>query len=152
MTLSPGDPAPAFSLAADDGSTISLDDFAGTSVVMYFYPAAFTPGCTTESCDFRDNHQALAAQGYQIIGVSPDPVEKLARFRTDYELPFHLLSDPDHAVAAAYGAWGVKKNYGKEYEGLIRSTFVIGPDGLIADARRNVKATGHVARIVSDLG
>lgn len=150
MTLSPGDPAPDFSLTADDGSTVSLSDFDGRNVVVYFYPKAFTPGCTTESCDFRDHHATFQAQGYDVIGVSPDPAEKLAKFREEYELPFRLLSDPDHEMASAYGAWGIKKNYGKEYEGLIRSTFIV-EDGIVREAKVNVKATGHVDRIVSEI-
>lgn len=150
MTLSPGDPAPDFSLTADDGSTVSLSDFDGGNVVVYFYPKAFTPGCTTESCDFRDHHATFQAQGYDVIGVSPDPAEKLAKFREEYELPFRLLSDPDHEMASAYGAWGIKKNYGKEYEGLIRSTFIV-EDGIVREAKVNVKATGHVDRIVSEI-
>jgi peroxiredoxin Q/BCP len=148
MPLSPGDTAPDFSLTADDGSTVSLGDFS--KVVVYFYPKAFTPGCTTESCDFRDHHSTFHAQGYEVVGISPDPAAKLADFRSEYDLPFRLLSDPDHVVAEAYGAWGIKKNYGKEYEGLIRSTFVI-EDGTISSAMTNVRAKGHVDRIVRDL-
>lgn len=145
MPLSAGDPAPAFSLTADDGSTVSLDDFS--KVVVYFYPKAFTPGCTAESCDFRDHHGSFQARGYAIVGVSPDGPDRLAEFREEYDLPFRLLSDPDHAVAEAYGAWGTKKNYGKEYDGIIRSTFVI-EDGTITDAMTNVRAKGHVERVV----
>jgi peroxiredoxin Q/BCP len=148
MALTDGDAAPDFTLTADDGATVSLGDF--DKVVVYFYPKAFTPGCTTESCDFRDHHGTFQAQGYEVVGVSPDAPEKLADFRAEYELPFRLLSDPDHAVAEAYGAWGTKKNYGKEYEGLIRSTFVI-DDGTITSAMTNVRAKGHVDRIVRDL-
>jgi peroxiredoxin Q/BCP len=148
MPLTDGDAAPDFSLTADDGTTVSLGDF--DKVVVYFYPKAFTPGCTTESCDFRDHHGTFETQGYEVVGVSPDPVEKLARFRAEYDLPFRLLSDPDHAVADAFGAWGIKKNYGKEYEGLIRSTFVIDA-GRITAAMTNVRAKGHVERIVRDL-
>jgi len=149
MPLTDGDTAPDFSLTADDGSTVSLGDF--DKVVVYFYPKAFTPGCTTESCDFRDHHGTFEAQGYAVVGVSPDPAAKLADFRVEYDLPFRLLSDPDHAVAEAYGAWGTKKNYGKEYEGLIRSTFVI-DGGTITTAMTNVRAKGHVERMVRDLG
>jgi peroxiredoxin Q/BCP len=149
MPLSPGDPAPDFSLTADDGSTVSLGDF--TDVVVYFYPKAFTPGCTTESCDFRDHHATFQGQGYDVIGISPDPADKLAEFREEYDLPFPLLSDPDHAVAEAYGAWGVKKNYGREYEGIIRSTFIV-RDGTISDAMVNVRAKGHVERILGGMG
>jgi peroxiredoxin Q/BCP len=118
---------------------------------LYFYPKAFTPGCTTQACDLRDRHDGFMAAGYTVLGVSPDPADKLASFREEHDLPFHLLSDPDHAVAEAYGAWGTKKNYGREYEGLIRSTFVIDADGTVEQAWRNVKATGHGARMERDL-
>ena len=147
MALKAGDPAPDFTLMDHTGAPVSLRDFSGRKLVMYFYPKAFTPGCTTESCDFRDNHHAFAKAGYEIVGVSPDPIDKLARFRDEYDLPFRLLSDPDHEVAAAYGAWGVKKNYGREYEGLIRSTFLI-DDGMVADVMHNIRAKGHVDRLV----
>lgn len=143
--------APTFVLSDEAGNRVSSEDFAGSSLVMFFYPAAMTPGCTTEACDFRDNHQALLDAGYQVVGISPDAPERNARFRAQEGLPFPLLSDPTHEVAAAYGAWGLKKNYGREYEGLIRSTFVIGPNGVIEREYRNVKATGHVARLVKDL-
>ncbi|MCB2224536.1 MAG: thioredoxin-dependent thiol peroxidase [Actinobacteria bacterium] len=152
MTLATGDRAPDFTLAADDGTEVSLSAFAGSRLVLYFYPKAFTPGCTTEACDFRDRSDALAAAGTEVVGVSPDDPDTLARFRAEHDLPFRLLSDPDHAVAEAYGAWGIKKNYGKEYEGLIRSTFVVGPDGTIEHAWRNVKATGHAERVGKALG
>jgi peroxiredoxin Q/BCP len=142
-----GDTAPTFALTADDGTTVTSADLEGARTIVYFYPAAFTPGCTAESCDFRDNHAAFSAAGYRIIGISPDSAERLADFRKEHDLPFRLLSDPDHAVAEAFGAWGTKKNYGREYEGLIRSTFVIGPDGGIEHAWRNVRAKGHVARV-----
>ncbi len=151
MTIEIGDRAPKFTLADDTGEKVSLDDFAGTGLVLYFYPKAFTPGCTTEACDFRDSHERFAAAGYAIAGVSPDPVATLARFREEYHLPFRLLSDPDHRVAAAYGAWGTKKNYGREYEGLIRSTVVIGADGKIERVFHNVKAKGHADRLTADL-
>ncbi|HSR15571.1 MAG TPA: thioredoxin-dependent thiol peroxidase [Gemmatimonadales bacterium] len=149
--MKPGVAAPDFTLRDHAGKPVRLADLKGERVILYFYPKAFTPGCTTEACDFRDRHQALAAAGYRIFGVSPDPPERLARFRDEHRLPFPLLSDPDHAVAAAYGAWGVKKNYGKEYEGLIRSTFVIGPEGSIEKAWHNVRAKGHAQRVVEDL-
>lgn len=152
MTLEVGDRAPDFTLPDDTGNEVSLGDFAGEKLVIYFYPKAFTPGCTKESCDFRDHHGAFQAAGYQIIGVSPDPVAKLADFRAEYELPFRLLSDEDHAVAEAYGAWGKKKSYGKEYEGIIRSTYLIGPDGTVEEVMHDVRATGHVDRIVADIG
>jgi peroxiredoxin Q/BCP len=151
MTVAAGDPAPAFTLIDDTGATVALEDFAGARLVVYFYPKAFTPGCTTESCDFRDRHEAFAAAGARVVGISPDDPEKLARFRAEHGLPFPLLSDPDHAVATAYGAWGVKKNYGKEYEGLIRSTFVVGPDGILEHAWRNVRAKGHAERVEREI-
>lgn len=149
MRLSPGDAAPAFSGLNQDGTTTSLDDFAGTKLVLYFYPRAFTPGCTTESCDFRDRHQAFQDRGYRILGVSPDEPDDLAAFRAEYDLPFDLISDPDHRIATAYGAFGAKKNYGKVYEGIIRSTFLIDADGTIADAFYNVRAKGHAERIAT---
>jgi peroxiredoxin Q/BCP len=151
MPLQPGDAAPAFSRPDQDGHEVELADFAGRPFVVFFYPKAFTPGCTTESCDFRDRHEGFAAAGYAIIGVSPDPVEKLERFRTEYGLPFPLLSDEDHAMAEAYGAWGTKRNYGKEYQGIIRSTFVVGGDGVVEHAWYNVKAGGHAERVSREL-
>lgn len=149
MKLEPGDAAPFFSRLDQAGIEVTLDDYAGHRLVIYFYPKAFTPGCTTESCDFRDRHDTFYAAGYEILGVSPDPVAKLDEFRTEYELPFSLLSDEDHAMAEAFGAWGTKKNYGKEYEGLIRSTIVIDADGVVDHALYNVRAAGHVERIAS---
>jgi len=144
-----GDRAPDFTLRDQDGNAVSLSDHAGSRLIIYFYPKAFTPGCTTQACDFRDNHQAFDQAGYRIVGISPDPVERLRSYRDEHHLPFPVLSDPDHAVAAAYGAWGVKKNYGKEYAGIIRSTFMIGPDGTVEKAWRNVKATGHAERVLA---
>lgn len=146
-----GDAAPDFTLTDHTGGEVRLTDLAGRRVVLYFYPKAFTPGCTTEACDFRDRHQAFTAAGYEILGVSPDPPDRLRGFREEHGLPFPLLSDPDHAVASAYGAWGIKKNYGREYEGLIRSTFLIGPDRTITGAWRNVRAKGHADRIAEEL-
>jgi peroxiredoxin Q/BCP len=143
--------APTFVLSDETGKQVASKDLTGSSVVVFFYPAAMTPGCTKEACDFRDNHQVLLDAGYRVVGISPDLPERNARFRELEGLPFPLLSDPTHEVAAAFGAWGTKKNYGREYEGLIRSTFVIGPNGDIAREYRNVKATGHVARLVKDL-
>lgn len=151
MKLSPGDAAPFFSRLDHDGTEVTLDDFAGHRLVIYFYPKVFTPGCTTESCDFRDRRDDFYAAGYEILGVSPDPVAKLDDFRSEYQLPFSLLSDEDHSMAEAYGAWGMKKNYGKEYEGLIRSTFVIDADGLVEQTFYNVRATGHAERIASQI-
>lgn len=149
--LEPGDTAPDFTLVDDSGKTVSLDDFAGRRLIVYFYPKAMTPGCTTEACDFRDRSDVLQDAGYAVVGISPDPPERLAKFKAKEHLNFPLLSDPDHAVAAAYGAWGVKKNYGREYEGIIRSTFVISPDGSVEKAYRNVRAKGHVDRLIEDL-
>ncbi|KRF05729.1 peroxiredoxin [Arthrobacter sp. Soil782] len=150
--LHTGDRAPDFTLPSADGSAISLSDFVGQNVVVYFYPAAATPGCTTEACDFRDNLSSLGAAGYRVVGISPDSETKLRSFSEKESLTFPLLSDPDHAVAEAYGAWGEKKNYGKTYEGLIRSTVVIDGSGQVSLAQYNVRATGHVAKLRRDLG
>jgi peroxiredoxin Q/BCP len=149
--LIPGDTAPAFTLRNAEGREVSLRDFGGRSTVVYFYPAASTPGCTKEACDFRDSLASLQQAGYEVVGISPDPADKLARFAAAEGLTFPLLSDPDHTVAEAYGAWGEKKNYGKTYEGLIRSTVVVDPDGRVAVAQYNVRATGHVAKLRRDL-
>lgn len=149
--LVPGDTAPDFSLQDSTGRTVGLKDFKGRSTVVYFYPAAATPGCTKQACDFRDSLASLSAAGYDVVGISPDPVAKLATFAEDEGLTFPLLSDPDHKVAEAYAAWGEKKNYGKTYDGLIRSTVVVGPDGKVALAQYNVRATGHVAKLRRDL-
>lgn len=150
--LVPGDPAPAFSLPNAAGGTTTLGDLAGGKVVLYFYPAAATPGCTKQACDFRDNLASLTSAGYTVVGVSPDPVAKLAKFAAAENLTFALLADEDHAVAEAYAAWGEKKNYGRTYQGLIRSTIVIDGDGTVAVAQYNVRATGHVAKLRRDLG
>jgi peroxiredoxin Q/BCP len=147
MRLDTGDEAPPFSRPDHQGNTLSNDDFAGKGLVIYFYPKAFTPGCTVESCDFRDGHDRFLEAGYQVLGVSPDPVDDLAGFRDEYRLPFPLLSDEDHSMASAYGAWGLKTNYGKEYEGIIRSTFVVDGEGLIEHAWYNVRAKAHVDRV-----
>ena len=147
MRLEPGQTAPKFHGVDQNDVEISNVDFAGQDLLMYFYPKAFTPGCTTEACDFRDRYQTFAAAGYGIVGVSPDEPEKLARFHDEYELPFSLISDPDHEIAEAFGAWGMKKNYGREYEGLIRSTIAIDSDGIVTAAWYNVKAKGHAERI-----
>jgi peroxiredoxin Q/BCP len=140
-----------FNLPNQDGEMVSSDDFAGRKLVMFFYPAAMTPGCTKESCDFRDSYQEFSDAGYEIIGVSPDAPAKNARFKEKEGLNFDLLSDQDKELATSLGAWGEKKMYGKTMDGLIRSTFVVGPDGQIEKAYRNVKATGHVARVKADL-
>jgi len=149
--LVPGDTAPDFNLQDSSGRTVSLKDFKGRSTVVYFYPAAATPGCTKQACDFRDSLSSLSAAGYDVVGISPDPVAKLATFAENEGLTFPLLSDPDHKVAEAYAAWGEKKNYGKTYDGLIRSTVVVGPDGKVTLAQYNVRATGHVAKLRRDL-
>jgi peroxiredoxin Q/BCP len=149
--LSPGDPAPEFSLLDADGKPVALSDFRGRKVVVYFYPAAMTPGCTTQACDFRDNDVALQRSGYAVVGISPDAPAKLAKFRERDAVPFPLLSDPDHTVLEAYGAWGEKTMYGRKTIGVIRSTFVVDEDGRIQIAQYNVKATGHVAKLMRDL-
>ena len=150
--LKAADPAPDFTLPDADGNPVSLSDFRGRRVIVYFYPAAMTPGCTTEACDFRDNLAELNGAGVAVIGISPDPVEKLAQFRAQESLTFPLLSDRDKKVLNAYGAYGEKNNYGKVVLGVIRSTFVVDPDGKIEQAQYNVKATGHVAKLRRDLG
>lgn len=150
--LAPGDHAPEFTLTDSYGKSVSLSDYRGRSVVVYFYPAASTPGCTKEACDFRDSLADLNNAGFDVLGISPDKPEKLARFRDAQGLTFPLLSDPDRAVLSAWGAFGEKKNYGRTVMGVIRSTFVVGPDGLITQALYNVRATGHVDRLRKDLG
>lgn len=150
--LQSGDRAPAFTLPDATGTKVSLKDFAGRSVLLYAYPAAMTPGCTTQACDFRDNLEVFADAGLTVLGISPDPVPKLAEFASVEGLPFTLLSDSEHRVMEKYGAWGEKKLYGKVVTGVIRSTFVISPTGKIEHAFYNVKATGHVAKLIRDLG
>jgi thioredoxin-dependent peroxiredoxin len=150
--LAPGDPAPDFTLADADGHQVSLSSFRGQRVIVYFYPAALTPGCTKEACDFRDNLGDLNDAGVAVLGISPDQPSKLAKFRDKEGLTFPLLSDPDHAVLQAYGAYGEKKLYGKTTVGVIRSTFVIDADGVVEKALYGVKATGHVARLRAEIG
>ena len=152
VRLEPGSAAPDFTLLDHDGTPVGLADLAGEKTVLYFYPAAMTPGCTTQACDFRDNISSLQGAGYRVVGVSRDEPAKLAQFRERDGLTFTLLSDPDHAVHSAYGAWGEKMNYGKVVEGVIRSTFVLDEQGTITQALYNVKATGHVARLRKLLG
>ena len=147
-----GSPAPDFSLLSDTGSTVTLSELAGRTVIVYFYPAAMTPGCTKQACDFTDSLDALRAQGYDVLAISPDKPEKLAKFRERDSLTITLLSDPDRTVMKAWGAFGEKKLYGKVVEGVIRSTFVVSPQGEISYAAYNVKATGHVAKLRKDLG
>jgi peroxiredoxin Q/BCP len=149
--LAPGDKAPAFSLPDADGNRVSLADFKGRKVIVYFYPAASTPGCTKEACDFRDSLADLNEEGVDVIGISPDKPEKLAKFRDAEKLTFPLLSDPERKVLTAYGAFGEKTMYGKKVQGVIRSTFVVDDKGKVEVAQYNVKATGHVAKLRRDL-
>ncbi len=149
--LAPGDIAPELTLPAADGSTFSLADLRGRDVVVYFYPAAATPACTQQACDFRDSLASLKAAGYEVVGVSPDPIEKLGAFVADEALTFPLLSDPERTTLEAWGAWGEKNLYGKIVTGVIRSTVVVGADGRVRLAQYNVKATGHVAKLRRDL-
>ncbi len=146
-----GDTAPAFTLADDTGAEMSSAELFRKPTVIFFYPAAMTPGCTAEACDFRDRYEVLQDAGYQVVGISPDAPERNAKFKAKEGLPFPLLSDEDHAVAEAFGAWGTKTLYGKKFDGLIRSTFVVGDDGKVDRAWRNIKAKGHVARVAEDL-
>jgi peroxiredoxin Q/BCP len=150
--LAPGQTAPDFTLPAADGSAVSLSDYQGRKIVVYFYPAAMTPGCTKQACDFRDSLASLQAAGYAVLGVSPDTPAKLSRFVERDALTFPLLSDPGHEVLQAWGAWGEKTRYGKKVIGVIRSTVVVGADGTVELAKYNVKATGHVASLRKTLG
>jgi len=150
--LAAGDPAPDFTLADADGNQVSLSSLRGQRVIIYFYPAAMTPGCTKEACDFRDSESDLSDAGFTVLGISPDSPAKLARFRDKEGLTFPLLSDPDRSVLQAYGAYGEKMLYGKKSVGVIRSTFVVSADGKIEHAYYAVKAAGHVARLRKDLG
>ena len=149
--LEVGDTAPAFSLPDADGNTVKLSDFKGRKVIVYFYPAASTPGCTKEACDFRDNLGELNDAGLDVVGISPDKPAKLAKFRDAEKLTFPLLSDPDRKVLEAWGAYGEKTMYGKTVQGVIRSTFVVDELGKIALAQYNIRATGHVAKLRRDL-
>lgn len=149
--LSVGDKAPAFTLPDATGEPVSLSDYAGRKVIVYFYPAAMTPGCTKQACDFRDSLAELNGQGIDVIGISPDKPAKLAKFVERDELTFPLLSDPEKEVLTAWGAFGEKKLYGKIVNGVIRSTFLVNEDGTIGAAQYNVRATGHVAKLRRDL-
>lgn len=151
MTLDAGDKAPSFSLKDAQGSTVKLSDFKGKPVVLYFYPKDNTPGCTREACDFRDKYSALKKKGAVVLGVSPDSDKSHQKFADKYSLSFPLLIDADHTVAESYGAWGEKTLYGRKFMGLIRSTFLIGPDGKIAKAWRKVKVDGHVEQVLAEL-
>ena len=150
--LSPGDTAPDFTLTSDTGEEVTLSSLRGRKVIVYFYPAAMTPGCTKQACDFTDSLDSLRGAGYEVLGISPDKPEKLAKFRERDALTITLLSDADRSVMNAYGAFGEKKLYGKTVEGVLRSTFVVDEQGKIALAQYNVKATGHVAKLRRDLG
>ena len=150
--LEAGDPAPDFTLTNDKGEQVTLSDLRGQKVIVYFYPAAMTPGCTKQACDFTDSLDSLHASGYELLGISPDKPQKLAKFRDRDTLTITLLSDPDKQVMKAWGAYGEKKLYGKTVEGVIRSTLVVDEDGKIEVAQYNVKATGHVAKLRKDLG
>ncbi|WP_037605363.1 thioredoxin-dependent thiol peroxidase [Streptacidiphilus rugosus] len=149
--LEPGDAAPAFTLPDADGKPVSLADHLGRKVIVYFYPAALTPGCTKQACDFTDNLDLLAEAGYDVIGVSPDKPEKLGKFREKEHLKVTLVADPEKEVLQAYGAFGEKTMYGKTVTGVIRSTFVVDEQGKVAHAFYNVRATGHVAKLIKDL-
>jgi len=152
VRLSVGDTAPDFTLTNDAGEAVTLSDLRGRKVIVYFYPAAMTPGCTTQACDFTDSLDSLHAAGYEVLAISPDQPAKLAKFRERDHLTITLLSDPERSVLLAYGAFGEKKLYGKVVEGVIRSTIVVGEDGKVEVAQYNVKATGHVAKLRRDLG
>jgi peroxiredoxin Q/BCP len=152
IRLEAGDAAPDFTLQDQDGASVPLDDGAGAKTIVYFYPAASTPGCTKEACDFRDNINSLKSAGYRVLGVSKDPLPDLRRFRDEQGLNFPLLSDPDLIVHKKYGAYGEKSLYGKTVTGVLRSTFVVGEDGRIELPLYNVKATGHVASLRKKLG
>lgn len=149
--LAVGDPAPDFTLDDSAGTSVTLSGYRGRSVIVYFYPKAATPGCTRQACDFRDNLAVLNNAGYQVLGISPDKQGKLASFAEDEQITFPLLSDPDKEVLTRWGAFGEKTSYGKVSHGVIRSTFVITPEGTISEARYNVKATGHVAKLIREL-
>ncbi|MBF6351410.1 MULTISPECIES: thioredoxin-dependent thiol peroxidase [Nocardia] len=149
--LAPGDPAPDFTLLDADGNEVSLADYRGRKVVVYFYPAASTPGCTKQACDFRDNLGELNSAGLDVIGISPDKPAKLAKFRDNEQLTFPLLSDPERKVLTEWGAFGEKTMYGKKVTGVIRSTFLVDAEGKIEVAQYNVRATGHVAKLRRDL-
>ena len=150
--LETGSPAPDFTLTSDTGEQVTLSDLRGQKVIVYFYPAAMTPGCTKQACDFSDSLDSLQGKGYTVLGISPDKPEKLARFREKDGLTITLLSDPSKEVLTAWGAFGEKKMYGKTVQGVIRSTFVVDEDGELEVAQYNVKATGHVAKLKRDLG
>ena len=147
-----GAPAPDFELTSDEGETVTLSALRGKPVVLYFYPKDDTPGCTTEACEFRDAYDRFREQGVEILGVSPDTEASHQKFKSKYELPFTLLADPGHRTAEAYGVWKEKRNYGKTYMGVERSTFVIDADGKVAKAMRGIRPAGHAAKVLETLG
>jgi peroxiredoxin Q/BCP len=147
-----GAPAPEFELTSDEGETVTLSALRGKPVVLYFYPKDDTPGCTTEACEFRDAYDRFREQGVEILGVSPDTEASHQKFKSKYELPFTLLADPDHRAAEAYGVWKEKRNYGKTYMGVERSTFVIDAEGKVARAMRGIRPAGHAAQVLETLG
>ena len=147
-----GAPAPDFELTSDEGETVTLSALRGKPVVLYFYPKDDTPGCTTEACEFRDAYDRFRDQGVEILGVSPDTEASHQRFKSKYELPFTLLADPEHEAAEAYGVWKEKRNYGKTYMGVERSTFIIDADGKVAKAMRGIRPAGHAAQVLETLG
>jgi peroxiredoxin Q/BCP len=146
-----GKPAPEFELESDTGETVKLSNFRGRPVVLYFYPKDDTPGCTTEACEFRDTYDVFRERGAEVLGVSPDDIASHERFKSKHELPFTLLADPSHEVAEQYGVWVEKKNAGKTYMGINRSTFIIGPDGKVVRAMRGIKPAGHASEVLSAL-
>ncbi len=152
MVLQNGDIAPDFELQSDEGNSVKLSDLRGHRVVLFFYPKADTPGCTTQACGFRDNFPVIDAAGAIVLGISPDPVDRLAKWRAKEGLPYNLLSDTDHAVADAYGVWGEKKNYGRVYEGIIRSHFIISADGRLEDVQYKVSPQMSVEKALQQLG
>src|SRR5699024_5132079 len=149
MTVEVGSPAPDFTLSNQSGEEISLSDFKGKNVVLYFYPKDMTPGCTTEACDFRDQHKNFQDVDAVILGVSHDPIDRHQKFIDKHDLPFHLLADEDHKIAEAYDVWKLKKNFGKEYYGIERSTFIIDKEGKIQKEYRKVRVKGHVEEALS---
>jgi peroxiredoxin Q/BCP len=152
MVLEEGVKAPEFELKDSDGNTHKLSDYAGQTIVVYFYPKDNTPGCTKEACSFRDSYAEFRRADVTVIGISPDKVDSHKKFQEKYELPFTLLADPDHKVCQAYGVWGLKKMYGREYEGVFRTTYIVGPDGTIQKVFKNVKPTDHSQEVLSALG
>jgi thioredoxin-dependent peroxiredoxin len=151
MPTTPGKPAPDFSLQDEAGKTVRLSDFRGKTVLLYFYPKDDTPGCTKEACNFRDDYSAYEDAGVTILGISPDTTKSHEKFKAKYDLPFPLLADPDHQIATAYGVWGRKKFMGKEYDGILRTTFLIGPDSEIIKIYENVKPAEHSAEVLAEL-